>query len=419
MTTSDRAYVWVWLPSQPDPVVSGVLRDLRGDGRLWFTYGQSYLARPDAISLYTPELPLVRGSHEPGRLGIAGCVRDSAPDGWGQRVVLHRLTGARGPQADPIGLPELTYLLESGSNRTGAIDFQTSPTSYVPRQCTATLDDLHHAADVVDAGGVLPAELAVPLLHGTSVGGARPKTLVDGPDGHGWIAKFSSSADTYDVIGAEAAAMHLARKAGIDVPDICVVRSLGKKVLLVRRFDRPGDGTRKHVISGLTMLGLSEMGARFGSYPAMLEVLRRMGGGPGVARQLFARVAFNIAVSNNDDHLRNHAALWDGTNLTLTPAFDIAPGPRLAETCSQSIAYGTTDDPLGQRSANFADLLAHAADYRLPVREARGIIDTIIDTITTHWDDAADFAQLSHHDQQTMLGRQFLHRAASYGYDTQ
>ncbi|MCL2424612.1 MAG: type II toxin-antitoxin system HipA family toxin [Micrococcales bacterium] len=418
MTTSDQAYVWVWLPGQRDPVVAGVLRDRRGDGRLWFTYGQSYLARSDAISLYTPELPLARGSHEPGRLGIAGCVRDSGPDGWGQRVILHRLTGAHGPQADPVGLSELTYLLESGSNRIGAIDFQTSPTHYIARQSTAMLDELHRAADVVQAGEVLPDELAVPLLHGTSVGGARPKTLVDGPDGHAWIAKFSSSDDTYDVIGAEAAAMYLARKAGIDVPDIRVVRSLGKKVLLVKRFDRPGDGTRKHVISGLTMLGLSEMGARFGSYPAMVEVLRRMGASPGVARRMFERAAFNIAVSNSDDHLRNHAALWDGTSLTLTPAFDIAPGARLAETSSQAIAYGTTDDPLGERSASFARLVEHAAEYRLPVREARDIVDAIIDTIRTHWADAAQIAQLSSHDTHAMLGRQFLHPAASYGYDT-
>ncbi|MCL2092259.1 MAG: HipA domain-containing protein [Micrococcales bacterium] len=98
---------------------------------------------------------------------------------------------------------------------------------------------------------------------------------------------------------------------------------------------------------------------------------------------MFRRAAFNIAVSNGD-HLRNHAAFWDGQNLRLTPAYDIAPGPRLGETYSQSIAYGTTDDPLGERSSNFARLVKHAAEYRISSREARDVVDRITDGITTH-----------------------------------
>jgi serine/threonine-protein kinase HipA len=173
-----EVYVWVWLPEQLEPIVAGRLS--RTEQGLQFNYGQRYLARADAMSLYLPELPLQRGNLPllPG-LSMPGCLRDASPDAWGRRVIIHRLLGVKGQQADTNVLDELSYLLESGSDRIGALDFQPSPTEYVPRQAAqATLEDLLESAERVDKGLPLTPELALALQHGTSIGGARPKALI-------------------------------------------------------------------------------------------------------------------------------------------------------------------------------------------------------------------------------------------------
>ena len=119
----DEAYVWTWLPGETRPVVAGRLALV--DDKLVFNYGRSYLARPNAIALYEPELPLTAGALPLlNGLWIPNCIRDAAPDAWGRRVLINRKLGARGAQIDTTELTELTYLLESGSDRPGAIDFQ-------------------------------------------------------------------------------------------------------------------------------------------------------------------------------------------------------------------------------------------------------------------------------------------------------
>src|SRR5690348_8356858 len=126
------AFVWIWLPGATEPVVAGKLNT--DEDRLTFNYGRSYLGRRDAISLYEPELPLKGGLLPllPG-LTMPGCIRDAAPDAWGRRVLINRLLGRRGNRVDTAEMDELTYLLESGSDRVGALDFQQSPAEYVPR----------------------------------------------------------------------------------------------------------------------------------------------------------------------------------------------------------------------------------------------------------------------------------------------
>jgi serine/threonine-protein kinase HipA len=127
-----EAYVWVWLPGETGPVVAGKLA--RQGDQLHFNYGKSYLGRENAVALYDRELPLRSGRLPllPG-LSMPGCLRDAAPDAWGRRVILNRLLGQKGVNADTAVLHELTYWLESGSDRIGALDFQQSPTEYVPR----------------------------------------------------------------------------------------------------------------------------------------------------------------------------------------------------------------------------------------------------------------------------------------------
>ncbi len=417
ISTSDAAgprgaFVWVWLPGHAEPVVAGRVRQ-EGTGRRYeFGYGRSYLARADAISLYPAELPLRSGWQAPrSNLPIASVLRDAGPDSWGQRVILERLHGARGRDADPGELDQITYFLESGSNRIGGLDFQESAQVYEPRGTAATLDELHAAADALQAGRDLPGELAAALVRGTSIGGARPKALID-VDGAGHIAKFSSSSDPYPVVNAEALALEFARRVGVETTESFLTTSLGKDVLVVRRFDRPPDGGRRIVVSALTMLGLDEMEGRYATYPDLLDLLRRDGADSDVGRRLFERIVFNIAIGNNDDHARNHAAFWDGTTLNLTPAYDLCPQIRSGETSAQAMAFGRD----GTRVSSFAACLAAAPVYGLTVPEARAIIDAQVAIIQHDWDDVADLSRLTTAERNLLWRRQILNPFATYDY---
>ncbi len=261
MTSNPReAFVWIWLPGQTTPVVAGRIEAGDEEDRqpLLFTYGRSYLARRDAIPLYGPELPLRRGSMAPApRLHLANALRDAMPDTWGRRVIDYRLV-----DDDDKVFGEFSYMLRSGSNRIGALDFQASPNEYVARESPhASLEDLLTAAERVDQGQSLPRDLAEALLHGTSIGGARPKAMLhEAHTQH--IAKFSSSSDQYNVIKAEFIAMRLAQRAGLAVAPVRLVQVMGKDVLLVERFDREltEDGwTRRAMVSAFTLFGLDSL----------------------------------------------------------------------------------------------------------------------------------------------------------------
>ena len=154
-----KAFVWTWLPGATEPVVAGRLDQDRE--RLLFTYGASYRRRNNAISIYEPELPLQKGVIAPiDGLRIASCIRDGSPDAWGRRVIINRLTGKKPDAADMPEISELTFLLQSGSDRIGALDFQASATEYVPRLAAqASLDELMEAAALIEKGVPLPPAL--------------------------------------------------------------------------------------------------------------------------------------------------------------------------------------------------------------------------------------------------------------------
>jgi len=403
---SRRVFVWTWLPGESAPVVAGAV-DRVGADRLDFTYARSYLENANAISLYTPELPLRPGAQEPlDGLTVAACLKDATPDSWGERVIGNRLGSG------DAELSIETYMLDSGSNRLGAIDFQERPAEYSPRLDTASLDELYEAAEKVLAGEPLNPAIGDALMNGTAIGGAHPKVLTNDDAGAAYIAKLSVSTDVHPWIRAEAVAIELARHCAIDVPNACVIKSMGRDVLLIERFDRVPGGRRRHVVSGLTMLGVDALlGARYGSYPEMLDVLRELGRAPqDVGRQLFERIVFNIAIGNNDDHARNHAAFWDGKSLELTPAFDLTPQPRSTDTSAQAMAIGRD----GSRASQFSGCVAAAADYGLSRPEAKQVVHRIVSTIEDHWLEAADAAGLSEADRNLLWKRSVLNRSTSY-----
>ena len=411
--TPDSAFVWVWLPGETEPVVAG--RITSDSGRHVFTYGASYLDRANAIPLYVPELPLRRGRIDPPpNMEIASCLRDGSPDAWGRRVIINRLAGPKAADQGAGELNELTYLLESGSDRIGALDFQHSASEYVPRLSTqASYQELLEAADRVEKGLPLTPVLGQAIYHGTSIGGARPKALID-DDNRKLIAKFSSSKDVYSVVKVEFMAMRLAALSGLNVAPVAILATAGKDVLLIERFDRVKAGSgwhRRAMVSALTVLGLGEMEARYASYEDLAELIRHRFTEPReTLRELYGRFCFNVLCGNTDDHARNHAAFWDGRMLTLTPAYDICPQGRAGNEATQAMLIK------GQaRMSTLAACLSAAADFHLSEDEAAAIIVGQIEAISENWAALCAEAALSPVDAKLFAGRQFLNAYCAQG----
>ena len=420
---SDEAFVWAWLPGATTPVVAGVVE--RTSAGLSFTYAESYLARAEVIPLYSPELPLRQGIIDPGPgLRFAGSLRDAAPDAWGQRIILARRSES-GLAIDPDDV--LTFMLDSGSDRIGALDFQPDPREYRGRGDPADLDELISAGSRFAEGEVFSEALAAALMHGTSVGGARPKALLStrepGQPARHVIAKFSLTSDPYPVVKAEAVAMSLARRVGLNVAGTSLIQRVGRDVLLVDRFDRPGtigsvagiEGERRLVVSALTLLGLGEEFGRYATYPAIADQIRRRFNDPAATlRELFSRLVFSILISNTDDHARNHAAFWDGNALTLTPAYDLSPQARSGDTAAQAMAM-TRD---GARASRLAVAKRAAGDvFNLSDDDAAATIDEQVTIIREQWAEAADEALLTAADRQLLWERLILNPAVFYPED--
>lgn len=411
----EEAYVWAWPPGATEPVVAGRLH--AHDGLVTFNYGRSYRERRGAVPLYLPELPLEAGELPPlPGLTMPGCIRDAAPDAWGRRVILNRKFGVKGDEVAQLDLSELTFLLESGSDRIGALDFQFSPTVYEPRSpVTATLEELIQSAERVEKGIPLSPELDQALHHGSSIGGARPKALIeDGAVKH--VAKFSSSSDLYSVVKGEFIAMRLAGLCGINAAPVSLVHAAGKDVLLVERFDRVrlgGGWQRKAMVSALTMLELDEMMARYASYQDLAEIIRHRFTAPSdTLRELFARIVFNILCGNTDDHARNHAAFWNGATLTLTPAYDICPQGRAGQEASQAMLITGNN-----RMSRIASCLEAAHHFLLSEQEAIGLVRDQLTCIGQTWRRVCDEAALSEADRNLLWGRQFLNPYAFTALD--
>ncbi len=414
-----EAFVWIWLPGKTKPVVAGKLTAEGND--ILFNYGQSYLEREDAIAIYDKELPLRQGVLAlPAGLTMPGSIRDASPDAWGRRVIINKLAGLKRETINNIDLDEITYLLQSGSDRIGALDFQLSAINYTPRvqesiQEKNSLEQLLSSAEKVEKGIPLSEELDQALHHGSSIGGARPKAMLESGDKK-YIAKFSTSADIYSVVKAEFMAMRLAKLVGLDVANVSLVKVSGKDVLLIERFDRVksvNGWARKIIISALTMLELDEMMARYASYEKLAEIIRHRFTEPkATLRELFSRLVFNILCGNTDDHARNHAAFWNGETLSLTPAYDICPQSRVGGEATQAMLISGTD-----RMSRLTSVLDAAGNFLISNEDARGIINSQIDIIQQKWGDICAEADLSEIERNLFWRRQFLNPYAFDGYD--
>lgn len=407
MTSERECYVYIVLPGTTEFVTGGRFRvseTREGTPRGEFVYGRNYLRRSDAVEFDPVELRLAPQLYETGRMrGFFGAIRDAMPDYWG-RLVIEKYSGR-------TGFEEFDYLLEGADDRAGALGFGLNVEPPAPRRQfnrTLDLDRLQAAADALIAGnpsqaGSAAAPVQELLLEGTSMGGARPKAVVQ--DDHAlWIAKFSRHDDRWNHPRTEHALLTLARECGINAAASRVESVAGRDVLLVRRFDRDwcGEGYHRHrMVSALTLLQTddSQAGRARWSYVLLADEIRRVSEAPAVdLRELFTRMCFNAAVSNLDDHPRNHAVLAKRSGWRLSPAYDLTPMPSVAvENRDLAMACG----PAG-RSANKTNLIASAGRFLLDRNDAEGIFTRVTDTVRAAWHAAMRRAGVSDDDCATI-----------------
>ncbi len=407
MSKQDNA-LEVWLDADlgpPCPV--GTLAHDRGQIR--FHYERDWLKDPRAFAL-DPDLSLDEHPFFPKpETGNFGIFLDSSPDRWGQTLMKRReALQAKDEKRPPRMLYAWDFLIGvQDQTRQGALRFRRPGTETflgdekMAAPPVTTLRELEAVAyqlsnrriDDLDA---LRRWLAVLVAPGASLGGARPKANFTEADGSLWIAKFPARDDDRDVGAWEYAVQQLARKAGVDVPAARLIR-LGNDfhTFCVRRFDR-AQGARRFYASAMTLLRKTQSEGT--SYLELAQFIRAQGDAEHAdadLAQLFRRVAFNVAIGNRDDHLRNHGFVLGKTGWRLAPAFDVNPNIDKAE-------HVLNIDDVDNRPS-LETVLGTAAFYGLGDGPARQVVEEVAAAVDG-WQDAARRAGISGADIDLTVG---------------
>ena len=402
---TSECFVYIVLPGATEFVTAGRIRvsPSRDDAPVGeFVYGRSYLERSDAVELDPVELKLANTRYQTARMkGFFGAIRDAMPDDWGRRVIERHVR--------TTNLDEFDYLLYGADDRAGALGFGRNDTPPAPRRNFNRALELAMLQETADAilSDEQPKIIDMPdtrqveqlLLHGTSMGGARPKAVIEDDDAL-WIAKFTTAQDRWSHPRVEHAMLQLAQQCGLNVADSRLDTVAGKDVLLVRRFDRDKaeQGYRRHrMVSALTLLRTdADATARENwSYLLLADELRRISSNPqGDLRELFARMCFNALVSNTDDHPRNHAVIAKDRHWRLSPAYDLTPTPMIAKDVrTLALDCGTRG-----RIANRENLLSSCSRFMLIQQEAAHLIDEMVTVVRSQRDGILHRAGVSDRD---------------------
>lgn len=398
----------VWLDgNQGPPCLVGTLSHDRGQIR--FRYERAWLRDARAFAL-DPDLSLDEAPFFPKpELGNFGIFLDSAPDRWGQTLMKRReALQARDEKRTPRTLYAWDFLIGvQDFTRQGALRFRlagtqeflgnevmAAPPSTTLRELESVAYQLsHRRIDDLDA---LRKWLSVLVAPGASLGGARPKANFTEADGSLWIGKFPARDDDRDVGAWEFVVHSLALKAGVGVPAAKAVRLNNEfHTFCVQRFDRT-NGARRFYASAMTMLRKAESEGT--SYLELAQFLRSKGDGDHVEadlEQLFRRVAFNVAVGNRDDHLRNHGFLLGATGWRLAPAFDVNPNIDKAE-------HVLNIDDVDNRPS-LQTVLATAVFYGLTEERGQQIIEEVASAVDG-WEDLAKRVGIARSDVELTVG---------------
>jgi len=386
MTSEREAYIYIQLPGTLDTVPAALLKvqtlpDGTQIGR--FRYGDRYLQRAEAVALDPFHLPLDKTVYEFTQLkGIPGAVRDAGPDAWGRRVIEHKLERVTGE------LHEIDYLLHGPQDGAGYLSFGLKAELPAPKRHynrTHQLAELVAATQAIEEGRPVPPEVLEQLDPGTSMGGARPKATIEDAQCL-WLGKFPARDDRFNLQRIEYATLELARRCSLNVTQARLQVVGDGDVLMLQRFDREYTDKgylRFGLVSGLTVLdcGDSHLDRERWSYPLLADNLRRWSDKPETdCAELFRRVVFNAAVTNNDDHPRNHALLRRQKGWRLSPAYDLVPAPVVSlERRDLALTVGNYG-----RTASIYNLLSQAGRFGLSSEEGRSEIGRVV-TVVRQW----------------------------------
>ena len=406
--SSAECYVYITLPGETSSVTAGrfvLEKTAQAQALGRFVYGRSYLKNPDAVEFDPIELKLSTRTYQTTQLnGVFGALRDAGPDYWGRRVIEKHAGRAQ--------LGELDFLLESPDDRAGALGFGRHQSPPAPLRKFNQAIDLEKLQSLAEAliKDEIPSDPQAQqvqdlMLLGTSMGGARPKAVVQ--DGEGlWIAKFNRDDDRWNNTRVEHAMLRLARECGLHTAESRIETVGTKDVLLVRRFDRERAAkgyTRARMVSGLTLLHADEapQGRHNWSYLLLVEELRRVvADAKSDARELFRRICFNALISNLDDHPRNHAILAKERQWKLSPAYDLTPSvPVSIEHRDLAMECGDQG-----RYANAKNILSQHARFLLSEEGAQRIVNDMKAQVQASWYETLRASGVTENDAEAIRG---------------
>lgn len=390
------------------PTLIGTLRSdvIRNDEHFSFRYDQEWLLSP-FVQKVDPDLELYAGEQHRQDPRNFRAFLDSSPDRWGRLLMKRReAILARREERRPARLGEIDYLLGVHDlHRQGALRFKRTVdgefldnNERMAAPPMASLKELAYAASQVEnQEDRLDEEylgwLSMLMAPGSSLGGARPKASVRDDQNLLWIAKFPSRYDDYDIAAWEFLTWRLATTAGVVMADSQLQQfSQGHHTFLTRRFDRTPQ-SRLHFTSAMTQLGYYD-GDYEASYLELAQFITEKGSRSREdLAQLWRRIVFNIAVSNSDDHLRNHGFIFQDNGWRLSPAYDINPVPD-----ARGLHLNISDS---DNSLNFELAFGVADFFQLSSAEAKQIKNEVVSSVD-NWRKIANELGISRQEQEQM-----------------
>lgn len=350
-------------------------------------YEKSYLDLEERIDIDPQNLPMYGRKFESSEL--FNSLLDSAPDFWGQQLLNKKFNVPE--------LNELEYVLANGLEHVGALAY-SSIDDNEPMQLTREGWKPHKKKHIILEQIIEQTELMIKDVDssklkelfelGPTLGGGRPKVSIV-VDGKYYLAKYGTSLDSLPEQKIEYATMKMANDIGLDVPEIKISEHAGRRVFMIERFDRrliDGNLKRFHFVSALSVCGWFVNWQRDWSYSVFCEFIRKAGSNESKIkddlRELFKRVAFNIAVNNDDDHPKNHGLLCVDKKWRLAPLYDVFPKPTSTGTFMLAMSLG-----IYHREASKRNLMSAIKYFELEKVEAEEIIDDVNSFVVGKWKD--------------------------------